>query len=103
VLGLIGTGLAIIAVAVLLALFVHAGETDRCTHGVLFDRTCAQCDETERHCGCRYVLYPGEVRYTARCETHRPMCRPIEPWELELLLGTDHDCPDAEFDERRLP
>lgn len=41
----LGIGLAIIAVAVLLALFVHVGETDRCTHGVPLDRACERCDE----------------------------------------------------------
>lgn len=45
VLWIVLAALAVVFVAVVLALFVHAREIDRCTHGVLFDRPCAQCDE----------------------------------------------------------
>lgn len=47
-------------------------------------------------CGCRYDKFRINVppsgqrvfgefvrRYLARCEDHAPMCRPLEPWELE--------------------
>lgn len=95
------TGL--ICVAGLLAVAVASAGWAVCAHAGREDDADGFGDEMARQCGCRYVLRPGEVTFTVRCDEHRPMCRPIEEWEIDLLLGTDHDSPDAEFDERRLP
>lgn len=46
-----------------------------------------------RPCGCRWQWQVGVPRspsgaaavFSARCQTHAPMCRTLEQWELELL------------------
>jgi hypothetical protein len=46
--------------------------------------------EGARDCGCAWQhLADGSVRYTRRCDRHRTMCRPIEPWEIQLTRPGD--------------
>ena len=36
-------------------------------------------------CGCRWERIEQGTKFTERCEQHAPMCRALEPWELEVL------------------
>lgn len=55
---------------------------------------------THRECGCEWEIIPVAeqpervrqagfgnpvARFTRRCAEHTPMCRDLEPWELNLF------------------
>lgn len=57
-------GLAIIAAAVILALFVHSAEADRCVHGTRSDDGCTACDEPPWCPMCEGPCYDEPAGYS---------------------------------------